>query len=375
MAEQRRVEISQIDPTTKCIHLGGRWRLYDGLPTDEELDQDVRAASAAHRVRFDTVALAGWDSSLVTFLIGLIDGCRARGVEIDCAGLPEGVRRLLALAAAVPEVTAPSTSPPSWLARVGDATTAAWRSAIRALAFVGEVTLAFGRLLAGRARHRRSDLYHEVQEAGANALPIVTLISILLGMIMAFVGGMTLRTFGATIYVADLVAIATVRELGAIMTAIIMAGRTGSAYAAELGTMRVSQEIDALITMGIPPMDFIVLNRLLALSMMMPLLCVYADFLGIVGGGLVSVGVLGLTFSQYTEEIRQSITLTTFAIGIAKSVVFGVTVAVCGCLAGLRAGRSAAAVGEAATRAVVSAIVGIIVIDGLFAVVLYVLGI
>jgi phospholipid/cholesterol/gamma-HCH transport system permease protein len=194
-------------------------------------------------------------------------------------------------------------------------------------------------------------------------------------MILGFVGGVTLRDFGATVYVADLVAIGMVRELGAIMTAIIMAGRTGSAYAAELGTMRVSEEIDALVTMGIPPMEFIVMNRLVALSLMLPFLCVYADFVGIVGGGIVAVNVLGLTSAQYAEEIREAITLTTFWIGIAKSVVFGVLVAMCGCLSGLQAGRSAAAVGEAATRAVVRAIVWVIVTDGVFAIVLYVLDI
>jgi phospholipid/cholesterol/gamma-HCH transport system permease protein len=185
----------------------------------------------------------------------------------------------------------------------------------------------------------------------------------------------TLRTFGATIYVADLVAIAMVRELGPIMTAIIMAGRTGSAYAAELGSMRVSQEIDALVTMGLPPIEFIVLNRVLSLSLMLPLLCVYADFLGILGGGLVTASVLNVSFAQYMRELGESITLTTFAIGVVKSAAFGVLVATCGCVSGMRAGRSAAAVGVATTRAVVSSIVWIIVSDGVFAIALYVLGI
>jgi phospholipid/cholesterol/gamma-HCH transport system permease protein len=375
MAKARLIEVAQVDRTTSCIHLGGTWRLQDGLPTGEELDRDIEAAAGARRVRFETRALEGWDSSLVTFLVGLIDDCRSRGVEVDDGGLPDGLRLLLTLAAAGPEGAARAAPRESGLSRLGDATIEVSRSVVNALAFVGDATLAFGRLVVGHARHRRSDLYHEMQEAGARALPIVALISLLLGMIMAFVGGVTLRTFGATIYVADLVAIATVRELGAIMTAIIMAGRTGSAYAAELGTMRVSQETDALVTMGIPPIDFVVMNRLMALSLMMPLLCVYADLVGIAGGGIVATNVLGLKSAEYTEEVRQSITLTTFAIGIVKSAVFGVLVAMCGCLSGLRAGRSAAAVGEAATRAVVSAIVWIIVTDGLFAVVLYVLGI
>jgi phospholipid/cholesterol/gamma-HCH transport system permease protein len=376
MAEARRIEFSQIDGSTSCIHLGGTWRLQDGLPTEDEIERDVQTAAATPRVSFDTQALGGWDSSLVTFLVGLIGACRTRGIEVDSRGLPDGIRRLLALEASGPEAPAhPAKRPPPWLARVGEATKAAQYSTTRTFAFLGEATLAFKKLLFRRARNRRSDLYHEIQEAGAHALPIVTLISVLLGMIMGFVGGVTLRKFGATIYVADLVAIAMVRELSAIMTAIIMAGRTGSAYAAEIGTMRVSQEIDALVTMGIPPIEFIVLNRLLALSLMMPLLCVYANFVGILGGAIVAVKVLGITAPQYFQQIIGAITLTTFAIGIAKSVVFGVLVAICGCLAGLRAGRSAAAVGEAATRAVVSAIVLIIVTDGVFAVLCYLLGI
>jgi phospholipid/cholesterol/gamma-HCH transport system permease protein len=372
---QRQLEISRLDESRSLARLRGAWRLQDGLPAEEELDRDVAAAATTRQLGFDTHELAGWDSSLITFLASLIAGCEKRGVQVDRGGLPEGVRRLLALMEAVPEAPARPAPRVSRLARAGNRAVAAGHSVIRSFGFLGEATLSYGRLFAARARHRRSDLWQEVQKAGAQALPIVTLISVLLGMIMAFVGGVTLRSFGATIYVADVVAVAMVRELGAIMTAIIMAGRTGSAYAAELGTMRVSQEIDALVTMGIPPVDFLVLNRLLALSLMMPLLCVYANFVGIVGGGFVAVKLLGLTASQYNEEIKHAITFTTFAIGVGKSAVFGVLVAMCGCMAGLRAGRSAAAVGEAATRAVVSAIIWIIVADGLFAVIFYILGI
>jgi phospholipid/cholesterol/gamma-HCH transport system permease protein len=375
MTEARQVEISQVVGNTSCIRLSGTWRLQDGLPTNEDVAREVQAATAAPRVSFDAVALGAWDSSLVTYLIRLIREFRRRDIEVDCEGLPKDVQRLLALYAAGTEVPASSSDDPPWLARLGDAVRAGRHSANQTLEFVGDATLALRKLLAGRARFRRADLLLEIQDAGARALPIVTLISVLLGMIMAFVGGITLRDFGATIYVANLVAIAMVRELSPIMTAIIMAGRTGSAYAAELGTMRVSQEIDALVTMGIPPMEFIVLGRLLALSLMMPLLCVYADFIGIVGGGIVAVGVFRLTSSEYLEQVKGAVTLTTFSIGIVKSAVFGVLVAICGCLSGLRAGRSAAAVGDAATRAVVNSIVWIIVTDGVFAVVCYLLGI
>jgi phospholipid/cholesterol/gamma-HCH transport system permease protein len=375
MASARHIEVSRVDDGTGCVHLAGGWHLRDGLPSDEQVARDVEAAGIIRRLTFEAKDLTDWDSSLVTFLAGLIDSCRARGVAIDYAGLPEGMRRLLALAAAVPEAATRSAPALPWLARRGNEATALWRSMEGGLAFIGEVALACAHLATGRARHRRADLYYEIQKAGARALPIVTLISVLLGMIVAFVGGETLRAFGAATYVADVVAVGMVRELGAIMTAIVMAGRTGSAYAAELGAMGVSQELDALATMGIPPVEFIVLNRLLALSVMMPLLCVYADFLGILGGGIVATQVLGLSAAQYAQRIRDSITLTTFAIGVTKGAVFGIVVAMCGCLAGLKAGRSAAAVGEAATIAVVSAIVGVIVIDGLLAIVFYEIGI
>ena len=235
--------------------------------------------------------------------------------------------------------------------------------------------LAFGRLVTGRARYRRVDLAIELQDAGARALPIVTLISFLVGMIMAFVGAVQLQQFGASIYVANMVAIAMAREMGAMMTAIIMAGRTGSAYAAQLGTMNVSQEIDALTTMGIPPIDFLVLPRMLALSLMLPLLAVYADFVGMVGGAVVATGMLDVGLVQYWEQTKAALTVTDFATGVGKGAVFGILVAVAGCLQGMRSGRSAAAVGGSATAAVVSATVLIIVADGLFAVVFNILGI
>jgi len=184
-----------------------------------------------------------------------------------------------------------------------------------------------------------------------------------------------LQKFGAGIYVADLVAIATVRELGAIMTGIIMAGRTGSGFAAQLGTMTVNQEIEALSTMGVPPMDFLVLPRILALSLMMPLLCCYANLIGIVGGAVVAINMLGQSPTQYWVQTRGAIGLVDVGLGIGKSVVFGVLVALAGCLRGMTSGRDAAAVGEAATSAVVLGIVLIIVTDGIFAVLTNLLGI
>jgi phospholipid/cholesterol/gamma-HCH transport system permease protein len=229
------------------------------------------------------------------------------------------------------------------------------------LAFLGGATVALARLLVGRASFRRSDLLLFVEESGASAFGIVSLISMLVGLILAFVGAIQLQAFGAQMYVADLVGIAMVRVMGAIMTGIIMAGRTGASYAAQLGTMQVNEEIDALRTLGISPMEFLVLPRMLSLIVMMPLLCVYADLMGILGGLIVGVTMLDLNPIVYLNETRASFHLTNLWIGLFYSAVFGVIIALSGCLRGMESGRSASAVGDATTSAVVTGIVSIIV--------------
>lgn len=231
------------------------------------------------------------------------------------------------------------------------------------------------KMAVGRANFRRSDLVLYIQQCGAQALPIVALISLLIGMILAFVGSVQLKLFGAQIFVADLVSIAMVREMGAMMTAIIMAGRTGASYAAQLGTMQVNEEIDALKTMGASPLEFLVLPRMMALIIMMPLLCIYANVIGIFGGYFVGVQILGLSASQYLQQTVRWLNMTNVSLGLGKSIIFGIIIAICGCYAGLQSGRNAAAVGNAATAAVVTAIVWIVVADGIIAVVTSVLGI
>jgi phospholipid/cholesterol/gamma-HCH transport system permease protein len=370
------LSISRGGDATVVVRLAGAWHLASGLPSPEAVEREL-SRGTARAVAFDTRELREWDSSLVAFLTAVAELCRRHGIALEREGLPSGICRLLRLAEAVPEragTRRDGTRPP-WLARLGDGTVQLLDASREVVAFVGEVTLAVGRLLTGRARFRAFDLALVIQETGARALPIVTLISVLVGMILAFVGAVQLARFGAEIYVADLVAVAVVREMGCIMTGIIMAGRTGSGFAAEIATMKVTQEIDALATLGIRPIDFLVLPRLIALTLMMPLLCVYSDLLGIAGGGLVSVGMLDLTAVQYVHEAAAAVTLRSYAIGIGKSVVFGVLVAFAGCLRGMQSGRSSSAVGEAATSAVVTSIVLIIVADGLFAVVFHVLGI
>jgi phospholipid/cholesterol/gamma-HCH transport system permease protein len=200
-------------------------------------------------------------------------------------------------------------------------------------------------------------------------LGIVALINFLIGLILAFVGATELARFGASVYTADLVAVATVREMGCIMTGIILCGRTGAAFAAQLGTMKVNQEIEALQTFGISPFEFLVLPRMLALILMMPLLVIFADLIAIGGGFLVSTMMLDVTPTAYVQRTIGSIQLSSFLLGILKGSFFGVVVALTGCLRGMQCGNNAAAVGLATTSAVVTGITWIIASDGVFAVI------
>jgi phospholipid/cholesterol/gamma-HCH transport system permease protein len=328
-------------------------------------------------LRFDSAELDGWDSRFVNWLMQLLILMEGRGIDVRYEGLPPGVRGLLQLAREVPERPGArrSASRPGLLAVVGAQVYGLLEGGRQLLEFVGELFLAFFRMVTGRARMRTSDLFLFVQQSGVNALPIVALISILVGLILAFIGALQLQMFGAQIYVANLVGIAMAREMGAMMAAIIMAGRTGAAFAAQLGTMQVNEEIDAFRTLGIDPLEFLVLPRMLALTLMMPLLCLYADLLGILGGMLVGIALFEISPSLYLEQTLAAVTLADFGVGLVKSLVFGVLIAIAGCMKGIQCGRSASAVGEATTSAVVMAIVAIIVSDAIMTLIANALGV
>jgi phospholipid/cholesterol/gamma-HCH transport system permease protein len=369
------LQVEGCTPAVTCVALTGAWRNENRLPDASEVWRKIEAGSPVHRLTFDTSGVSAWDSGLVTFATKVLEGARARGIDGDRTGLPDGAQRLLRLAEAVPErQTGRALTERPWLARIGAWTSAALAQAVAGLSFLGEAVLAFAALLRGRAQLRARDLLVVLEDCGPRALGIVSLISFLIGLILGFVGAVQLQQFGASIYVANLVAIAMTREIGGIMTAIVMAGRTGASFAAQLGTMNTNQEIDALRTVGISPMEFLVLPRLLALIVMMPLLTIYADAVGILGGAVVGMAMLGLGSTEYFEQTRAAVSLTSFFIGVSKSAVFGVVVALVGCLRGMQSGRSAADVGLATTSAVVTSIVLIIVLDGVFAVILHVLG-
>jgi phospholipid/cholesterol/gamma-HCH transport system permease protein len=361
---------------TMLVRAIGDWSIKRGAPSVATLQKRLRSDDKLHRVTFDTSGLGTWDSSFIALVIGVADLCRKQGIALDRENLPPGAQRLLSLATATPDRPArASERKPDLLTMIGLETKKLWTSGGQMVEFLGEAVLSLGRLFRGKARFRVSDLTEVIADCGPVALPIVTLISFLIGLILAFVGAVQLEQFGAQIYVADLTTIAMTREMGAVMTGIIMAGRTGAAFAAQIGTMQVNEEIDALSTFGLSPFDFLVLPRMLALILMMPLLCVYADLVGILGGAVVGIGMLDLSVTEYVRETIHAGSMTDLALGVFKSAIFGILIAVSGCLRGMQSGRSASAVGQAATSAVVTSIVLIITLDGFFAVLTNALGI
>ena len=359
------------------LSLAGEWRLNRAIPSYEDIRVQVESGVKPDKVLFDTAALTGWDSGLLIFLSKTISLCAGKEIPVEKGGLPEGVRKLLDLSSPERQRTGITRGEARrlFLVRVADAYLDIARSTKDMVTFVGEAAYACWRLLRGKASFRRSDLFVTIQESGAQALAIVSLICFIVGLILAFVGAVQLRLFGAQIYVADVVGIGMTRVMGAIMTGIIMAGRTGASFAAQIGTMQVNEEIDALETLGVSPMEYLILPRLIALVLMMPLLCVYADLMGILGGLFVGVTMLDLNPTQYYHQTLSAVTMTHLLIGIFHSAVFGVLISLAGCLRGMQCGRSASDVGYATTSAVVTSIMGIVIATGLITVSCEVLGI
>jgi phospholipid/cholesterol/gamma-HCH transport system permease protein len=375
--ENAEMEAVRDSEDTLLITISGSWCITGDIPSVAPIFDSIRAASWAGRLAFDTRGLVRWDSRLLTYIKRMVETAVSRGIEVDQAGLPDGIQKLLGIAMSTARATPPEEDPATLelLYRLGEASIGAIELALDMLGFVGELSVAFVRFLVGRARFRRIDFLDLLQECGAQALPIVTVIGLLIGVILAFVGAVQLRLFGAQAYVADLVAIATVREMGPLMTAIVMAGRSGAAFAATIGTMTVSEEVDALETSGFSPMEFLVLPRVLALTIMLPLLALYTDFMAIVGGAIVGVGAFEITLGQYVEQTRNSVPPLFFGLGLIKATIYGLLVALAGCYYGMRSGRSASAVGSVTTSAVVVGVILIIVATAITTVVYDILGV
>lgn len=359
------------DARNLVVALGGDWHIDHSIPQFEPLVRSARDAADSPegflpRIGFDSTELGAWDSGLLIFLRQGESYCAAQGCEFDTSALPEPITTLLALARAVPErELEPEPAPPPLLARVGGAGLAAWDSGRSAITFVGEVARSLGRLATGRVGMQWRAFWVVVQSNSSGALPIVTLIALLVGIIIAFLGVVVLQRFGAGYYVSYLVGFGMLREMGALMTGIIIAGRTGAGFAAELGSMKVTEELDAYATLGISAVDHLVLPRVLGLFVMMPLLVLYADIVGILGGLGVAVALLDLTPTQFFGGLLSAVSLSDAVLGIVKGTIFGLIIGLAGCMHGLRTGTDASAVGRAATSAVVLGITLIVVANAL----------
>ena len=353
------------------LEIAGDWLARAGLPGIAPVEQALAAEGGAKALEFDARGLGRWDSGLMTFLLKCYGLCANYKIEFRAGTLPGAVEKLIHLSQVVPEKkdAARKVVRVPFVQRVGESAIGGWAGVRGGLTFLGENVLAFLNLLRRRAQFRWADALLVMQECGPQALGIVALINFLIGLILAFVGATELTRFGASIYVSDLVAIASVREMGCIMTGIIICGRTGAAFAAQLGTMKVNQEIEAFQTFGISPVEFLVLPRMVALILMMPLLCLFADLISISGGFLISTLMLNVTPALYLSRTVEAITLSSFLLGVVKGAYFGVVVALTGCLRGIQCGTNAAAVGQATTSAVVTGITAIIASDGVFAVI------
>jgi len=356
------------------LGLTGCWR-YAGDAEYSSLDNCL--ATSPTSLAIDGDSISDWGNALVCFLFVLRSRCGEAGIDVNLENIPAGALQLLNLAEAVPEREGADQSGNgnSFFERMGETAMAIFEDLYDTLEFLGASTVAAGKFIRLRTQFKLSDMVIFMKDCGPEAFSIITLITFLVGLILAFVGAIQLRLFGAQIFVADLVGIGMVRELGAIMAAIVMAGRTGAAYAAQLGTMQVNEEVDALKTMGFSPIEFLVLPRVFALIIIMPMLCIYADLMGVLGGMFVGVFMLDISPLQYYQQSIDAIRMQDFCIGMFMSLVFGILVAGAGCLRGLQCGRSSAAVGKAATSAVFTGNVWVIVSTAVITIICDVLGI
>ena len=368
------------EPPAWALSLAGDWR---GLRTALPLPPPALLAPQPQgRLTLEAHALGSWDAGLASALWQRLAPLDRRALTLDLQGLPAGLREILTLA--LPAVPVAVAAPPhaatanALASQPHQGLAASWRAArqqaahtlagpITTLGFIGQTMLSLARLIPightgpGRSALRATDLAWQLEQTGPRSLPIIALVSFLVGLIVAYMGAAQLQRFGAQAYIADLVTIGVVREVAALVVGIVLAGRVGAAFAAQLASMGANEETDALRTLGVDPVDHLVLPRVLALLLVGPLLTAFAALVGMLAGALVAVGIYGITPLEYLVSTGQALTLQHVLIGLFKGTVYALLVALAGCRQGLSAGRSAQAVGEATTAAVVQAIVWIVV--------------
>lgn len=318
----------------------------------------------------DASGITAFDTAGAWVLHSYLLRQRAAGGEVTLQGLSPAFAKLLDLLAQQVDAAKPPppAAPPGVLARIGKDAFERWQQTGGMFAFLGENVIALLGWLAHPARIRGRTLLFNIRSAGFDALPIVGLLAFMLGVVVAYQGADQLRKYGANIYIADLVGLSMLREFAPLITAIIVAGRSGSAYAAQIGTMTVTEEIDALRTIGIAPFELLVLPKIIALMIALPLLTVFADVLGVLGGMMMAKTQLGVGFSEFIERFAKAVSLSSYLVGLGKAPVFAVVIALVGCYQGFRTHGGADSVGRQTTRSVVQAIFLVIVTDALFSV-------
>jgi phospholipid/cholesterol/gamma-HCH transport system permease protein len=334
------------------------------------------AAAPARRVVVDASAVDYCDGGGVAMLVDLLRQPRDPAAPVSVHGLRPEFQTLLNQLdpAQLATPVAPTPARRSMIEDIGRAAATLGRDVRLQIEFIGAASSALGYALTHPRRVRWKDVWYTCEQVGANALPIVALISFLFGIILAFEAAVPMRQFGAEIFVADLVGLAILRELGPLMTAILLAGRSGAAFAAEIGTMKVNEELDALTTMGLDPVRFLVVTRIIAALLMVPLLSIFADLIGVLAGGLTMLS-FNIPFVTYLNQVAGIVDLKDVVAGLVKTPIFAILIAGIGCLRGLQTQTGASAVGISATRAVVSGIVLLVAVDGIFAVIYYILDI
>jgi phospholipid/cholesterol/gamma-HCH transport system permease protein len=363
-------------PQTLLIKLSGDWQISANPLSESVVSAELASHPDIHQINFNVAQGLKWDSELIAFLLKLIKECEQKKINVAREGLPEGAQKLLGLALKVHEKnTLPKKTRESFLEGIGTKVIQIEKSFGVSLDFLGDIAVSIGRLLEGKAFFRWDDFMLLVKRCGVDTLLLVSLISLLVGMILAFVGSIQLKMLGAQVFIADIVGISMVRVLSAVMTGIIVSGRIGASYAAELGMMQANEEIDAFKTLGVSPVEFLVLPRVLALVLMMPVLTIYADFMGVLGGFLISMVMLHLNPVEYLNHTQAAVKLSYVWIGLIHSFVFGVIIAVAGCLRGMECQRNAAGVGQATTSAVVTAITGIVLATAIITFICQILGV
>ncbi len=344
------------------IYFSGTWNITQSLPEVKPLLLHMQEPHI-QKLLFRVKDLDIWDSSLLAMTVRLLNAAKANNKICDTSNLPQGLQGLIDMAfrGEQHEEATPHQVPRTLQQRWKQFAQRTHQNIDGFLEFFGEIALGLGRVLRGKADMRAKDVWAAIEECGAKSLPIVSITSLLFGLILAFVGAIQLTQFGAQRFVAPLVGIGMLRVMGAVMVGIVMSGRIGAAYAALIGTMQVNEEVDALHTFGFSPVDFLVLPRIFAMICMAPLLTLYADFMGMLGGFMVGVLMLNLSPQEYVAATLAYVPIKHLFIGLAYGTVFGAIIAVAGCYQGIQCGRSAEAVGQATTAAVVNSIVGIIV--------------